>query len=130
MKTSDRTVTRRIFRSLSGIRFLSAAFAVTLLSGCQAYRTLQHQERDNYAYVKYANVEIQELETRKAVLLEERARLRQEEASLPVSRRSISPSSGGGRSGSSSIQKQIAANQAALDSTEAQLRQARLALAR
>jgi len=126
MKISDLSNTYRILRSFSGIKFLAAVCAVTLLSGCQAYRTLQHQERDNYAYVKYANVEIQELEARKAVLLEERARLQK----IAGSYRSSSSRSTGGSSASSSIHRQIAANTAAIERTEEQLRQARLTMAR
>jgi uncharacterized small protein (DUF1192 family) len=130
MNKSVRSVTFPVFRSLSGITFLPTLYALTLLSGCQAYRELQRQERENYAYVKSTNVEIQELEARRAVLLEERARLSKESASLPAPRQGTSRSSQSQRSGSSSIQQRIAANQAALNSTEAQLRQARLALAR
>jgi len=128
-----------------GINFCLAIATLVSLPGC-AYRTLQHQARDNYAYVRQANLEIDQLLVIRDQLLAERSRLSMiassyrsspTRASGGASSRSRSSSGGSSPtrsssagSGSSEIQKQIAVNESAIARNEAQIREAQIRQAR
>lgn len=121
---------RRLALDCHYLRWLAipvSFFVTTFLSSCQAYQTLGQQSRDNYAYTKRANLEIDILLAERDNLRAERARLQQLAASYgTASRPSRSSSSSSRSSAAAVIQRQIAANEVAIARNEAQIRQARM----
>lgn len=99
--------------SLRGHRLIHLTFATlgaVAFSGCQAYQTLGKQAKDNYAYVKRSNLELDLLLAERDNLLAERARLKQLSASYGIGSQSSSRSSKS--SAEATIQRQVATNEA------------------